>query len=98
MRATELPLAATVNPTLPFPVPLEPPAIVIHDVPLDAVHEQPVGAVTLAVLDSPDAGDVSLVGVSEYVQPAAAWVIVKVCPAIVIVPLRPVATVLAATL
>lgn len=64
-RAIELLLAATVKPTLPLPVPVAPLAIVIHEAPLVAVHAQPLAAVTLAVADSPVAGDVSLVGVSE---------------------------------
>jgi hypothetical protein len=77
------------NVTTPLPLPDAPPVTVSHDVSLlTAVQAQPLGAVTLVVFEPPAAVIARLVGVSEYVQLIAAWVIVKVCPAIVTVPLR----------
>ena len=88
VRESELLLAATVKPTLPSPVPLAPLAIEIHDAPLLAVQLQPVPAATDAVDESPVAGDVRLVGVTEYEHAAAVCVTVKLWPAIVSVPVR----------
>ena len=39
--------AATVNATVPLPLPLAPELMVIHDAPVAAVHVHPTGAVTL---------------------------------------------------
>lgn len=39
--------AAAVNATVPLPLPLAPEVMVIHDAPVAAVHEHPLGAVTL---------------------------------------------------
>ena len=62
---------------------------------LVAVQEQAAPAVTLTVpmlaLDATDA----LEGAIEYVQGAAAWLTVKVVPAMVMVPLREEVAVLA---
>ena len=49
-------LAATVNWTVPLPLPDEPPVTVIHDTLLTAVHAQPVLAVTLTLPVKPLAG------------------------------------------
>jgi hypothetical protein len=79
--------AATEYPTVPLPLPLAPDVIVIHDAELDAVHAQPVVVVTLTdPVEALDASDVAL-GEIEYVQPPLC-VTVKVCPAIVSVPVR----------
>jgi hypothetical protein len=62
-----------------------------------AVQLQPTPAVTLTLpllaLDATDA----LEAEREYVQGAAAWLTVKVWPAMVIVPVRDVVVLLAAT-
>jgi hypothetical protein len=70
--------------------------IVIHGTELDDVHAHPAAAVTetdpvraLAEMDR-------LVGEMVNVQPEA-WVMENVCPAIVIVPVRAVVSVLAVT-
>ena len=49
---------------------------------------QPAPAVTLTAPVPPEAGIVTLVGVTLYVQAAPACETVKVLPAIVIVPVR----------
>ncbi|HET7218196.1 MAG TPA: hypothetical protein VFJ02_09105 [Vicinamibacterales bacterium] len=91
------PFAAAVKLTEPLPLPVAPPVTVSHVALLTALHEQPVGAETLAVLDPPLALTLRLVGEIEYVHPVPDCVTVKVWPAIVIVPLRWVVLVLAAT-
>ena len=48
MRAAPV-LAATLNETDPFPVPLAPAVMVIHEALLAAVHVHPLPAVTLTV-------------------------------------------------
>ena len=66
-------LAATVNATLPLPLPEPPEVIVSHDAPLVAVHEQPSRAVTLTVLPSPPLAPIDwLVGaiVNSHEAPA----------------------------
>jgi hypothetical protein len=62
-----------------------------------AVQAQPGPAVTATLPAPPAAGAVAAVGRIEYAQPAAAWVKVKVWPAMVSVPVRFVVTLLAAT-
>ena len=68
---------------MPFPEPLLPAVIVIQVAPLLAVQLQPMPAVTLTLpllaLDTTDALEDDV----EYVQGAAAWLTVKVCPAMV---------------
>ena len=80
-----------------MPEPLLPAVMVIQVAPLLAVQLQPTPAVTLTVpllaLDTTDALEAEM----EYVQGAAAWLTVKVWPAIVKVPVREVVLVLAAT-
>ena len=83
--------------TVPEPEPLLPAVIVSQLLLLVAVQEQPAPAVTptlpLLALEATDAlGDEM-----EYVQGAAAWLTVRVWPAIVKVPVREVVLLLAAT-
>ena len=52
-RAAVPGLLATLNATLPFPVPLAPAVIVIHAAVVAAVHPQPAGAVTEKELAPP---------------------------------------------
>ena len=74
-----------------------PAVMVIQAVLLLAVQPQPMPAATLTLpllaLDTTDALEDEV----EYVQGAAAWLTVKVWPAIVIVPVRGVVVLLAAT-
>ena len=65
---------------------------------LVAVHAQPLVAVTVTLAVPPAAVGEALVGDTVNAHGAAAWVIVTVCPAIVIVPVCGVVAVLAATL
>ena len=89
--------SATVYVTLPGPEPVFPKVIVIKAALLAAVHEQPAVVLTATLALPPLAGNAWLVGEIEYVQVAAAWVTVKVCPAMVSVPVRELVVVLAAT-
>jgi hypothetical protein len=89
--------AATVNATVPLPVPELPLLTVIHAALLAAVHVQPVPAVTPTdPLPPADVSDAEVVE-SVKVQGAPACVTVTVFPAIVSVPEREVADVFAAT-
>ena len=72
--------------------------IVIQLALLVAVQEQPDVVVTETLAAPPLAVGEALVGDAVKEHGAAAWVIVTVCPAIVIVPVREVVAVLAATL
>ena len=82
-----------------MPLPLEPPVTVSQDVALlTAVHAQPAGAVTFADPFSADAPADTLDGETDTEQLRPDWVIVKVAPAMVIVPTRCDDDVLAATL
>ena len=75
--------------TVPLPLPLPPALTDNHDgALLDAVHAHPAGAPIDVVIDPPLAPTELLTGVSAYVQGAAAWFTVKVCPPIVNVPCR----------
>ena len=80
-----------------MPEPLLPAVMVIQAVLLLAVQPQPMPAVTLTLpllaLDTTDALEDEM----EYVQGAAAWVTVKVCPAMVKDPDCGLVLVLAAT-
>ena len=82
---------------MPLPEPVLPAVMVIQVALLLAVQLQPTPAVTLTVpllaLDTTDALEAEM----EYVQGAAAWLTVKVWPAIVKVPVRDVVVLLAAT-
>ena len=90
-------LAATEKITVPLPDPLAPAVTVIHPVPLTAVQPQPVPLLTVTEPVPLAAATDALPGEMVYTQAAAAWETVKVCPAIVILPLRVVVPVLAAT-
>ena len=73
--------------------------IVIKSLLLLAVQAQLVPlADTTTLLEPPLASKCALVVTRETVHEAAAWLMVKVCPATVIVPVRSVVFVLAATL
>ena len=79
---------AALKTTTPLPVPDDPDVTVIHDVFDAAVHAHPAPALTFVRL-SPPAATMSIVaGDSEKAQGAAACVTVKVCAAIVAVPVR----------
>ena len=81
---------------MPFAEPLLPAVMVIQAVLLLAVQPQPMPAVTLTLpLLAPDTTD-ALEDEREYVQGAAAWLTVKVCPTMVKDPVRGVMLVLAA--
>lgn len=81
-----------------FPVPVPPAVTVIHGSLLVAVHPHPVGAVTVTTLDPPAALAAADTGESAETQELPACVTVKVCPAIVMVPVREVVPVLSLTL
>lgn len=79
--------AATVNATVPLPVPAAPEVIVIHDAVGTAVHAHPLAVVTVKLPEPPAAGTVAPCGFSVYVQlgSGAAWFTVNVRPAMEIV-------------
>lgn len=72
LRCDELVDGATVNATLPFPLPLDPDVIVIHAALLCAVQLQPAALVTADDPVPPAATTDWVVGVIEYEQVAAA--------------------------
>jgi hypothetical protein len=74
---------------VPLPLPL-PPALTVNQpgALLVAVHEQPAGAAIDVATVPPLAPTEPLTGVSAYVQGAAAWFTVNVCPPMVNVPCR----------
>lgn len=83
-----------------MPLPLAPAVIVSQDVALlAAVQPQPVPAVTVTVpVVAVEEVRFDEVGEIDTVHWTPAWVMVKVCPAIVIVPVRDVVPGFAATL
>ena len=84
-------LAATVNVTVPLPLPLAPEVTEIQLSPVAAVHAQPSAVVTVTDELVPDAGTDAVVGltVNEHVLALAApWLTVTVMSATVSVPLR----------
>ena len=96
-RGLVLLLAATEYRTPPFPLPLAPELIVIQSALLVAVQVQPPGADTTTVASPPLAGNDCEPVQITYMHPAAsACVTVNVCPAIVSVPARLPALLLAA--
>jgi hypothetical protein len=95
VRAVVAVLAATDIATVPFPEPLAPLVIVSQDAPLVAVQAQPARLVTDTLAAWPPASALVDVGVIEYVQAAAAWFTLKVCPAMLSVPVREVVAVFA---
>jgi hypothetical protein len=80
VRVLELVLATTKYSTVPLPSPA--PTLLL------AVQLQPLSAVTLNELEPPLDVYEALAEDSEYVQVAPASVTVKVCPAMVMVPVR----------
>jgi len=99
LRCVPLGLAAALNATGPVPLPLAPLVTVSHDVLLlTPVHAQPARVVTVVDPVPPPAPTDWLVGLIEYVHPAAACVTVNVCPPMVSVPLRWLVLALAAAL
>ena len=92
-------LALTLYPTLPLPLPLAPDVTVIQEALLVAVHEHPVPAVTFTVpVAAADVVKLADVGRIVKEQGAPGCVTVNVLPPTVIVPLRVLVLVLAATL
>ena len=81
------PPAAALNWTVPLPVPVAPEVMDSHGALLLAVHAQPAAPVTVTLPVPPCAGTLADVGSIANVQ-LAAWVTVKVWPAIVSVPVR----------
>jgi hypothetical protein len=65
---------------------------------LAAVQPHPAAALTVTTLEAPEAAAVVDVGESADTHETPAWVIVNVCPPIVIVPMRDEVLVFAATL
>ena len=91
--------APTLNVTVPLPEPLAPAVTTIQLTVLDADHVQPAPVVTVNEPGPPAEGIDCDTGPIEYVQGgAASCVTVNVCPPTVIVPVRCVVAVLAATL
>ena len=91
-------LAAALYATVPEPVPLAPLVMVTQVDPVEAVQLQFDNVVTVTVPVPPVADSVALVGAIVNVHVVAGCVTVNVCPAIVIVPVRDVVPVFAATL
>jgi len=90
LRAAVVVFLATSTVTVPLPDPELPAEIVTNDDPLTAVHGQPAPAVTVTAIDVAAPVIELEAGEMEYVQFAGMpdCVIVKVCPAIVSVPVR----------
>ena len=86
LRSARVVLAETEYPTDPLPVPEDPDVMSIQEALL--VAAQAADAVTLTVPVPPVAGAVAAVGLIVSDANAAAWLTVKVCPAIVILPTR----------
>ena len=79
-------------------MPVAPEVIVIHASLLVAVQPHPVGALTVTMPEAPDVAAVVELGESVETHGTPTCVTVKVCPPIVIVPVREVEPALAATL
>lgn len=80
-------VAAAENDTLPAPLPLAPEVIVNQGALLVAVHAQPLEDAMLTAAVPPPAGRLCESGETEKLQPGDC-VTVKICPAIVAVPVR----------
>ena len=80
--------AAMLKLTVPVPLPVAPAVIVIHAALLVADQAQPVPAVTVAEPVVAAAPADCVVGDTENVQAAAAWLTVTVTPATVAVAVR----------
>jgi hypothetical protein len=78
--------ASTLYETEPLPFPFAPDVTCIQGSLVAAVHVQPSPVVTLKLPAPPPAEKFAPVGVNVYVQPLA-WVIVKIFPPAVMVPL-----------
>src|SRR3954465_13308769 len=80
--------AATENFTVPFPLPLAPDVMEIHESAVVAVQVQPADAVTVRSVPAPAvAASDSLVGLAPP-EPPPAWLMVTFWPPIEIVPER----------
>jgi hypothetical protein len=91
-------LAAIDSDTVPVPLPVDPPVIVIQGSALVAVHEQPPTEVTVMVPGEAPAATERLVDESVNVHAGAAWVTPKLRPPTVIAAERANVVALAATL
>ena len=89
-------LAATEMEITPLPLPLPPAVIVTNVALLTAFHVQPAPVLILKLVVPPPTGTEAAAVERTYVHPAD-WVTVKVCPAIVIVPVSVFTLELAAT-
>src|SRR6187455_3746384 len=99
VRGLILLLAAALNATVPLPLPLAPPVTVSHDVLLlTLVHAHPASDVTPVEPVPPPAATEPLVGAIAYVQAMPGCVTLKLCPAIVNVPVRELIVLFAAAL
>lgn len=81
-----------------MPVPVAPAVTVIQPSLLVADHPHPVDALTVTMLEAPEAPVVVDVGESVDTHETPAWMTVNVCPPIVSVPVRELVLVLSATL
>jgi len=97
LRLVPAVLACTLNVAVALPLPL-PLVTVIHEALLVEDHPQPVGEVTFTDVEPAVATTDVELALSVKVQAAAAWLIVKVCPATVTVPDRVVPAVFGCTL
>jgi hypothetical protein len=89
LRTAVLVFGATRNVTVPVPVPPAGASTVIHDGAEEvAVQLQPALAVTAIVSTIPAAPIDTLAGSTLNVHSRPAWLTMKVCPPIVIVPKR----------
>jgi hypothetical protein len=81
-----------------LPVPVAPAVTVIQASLLVAAQPHPGDALTVTMLEAPEAAAVVDVGESAETHETPTWVMVKVCPPTVSVPVRNEVVVLAATL
>jgi hypothetical protein len=89
LRTAVLGFGATLNVTVPLPVPLAGESSVIHEgTDVVAVQLQPVPAVTAMLSTIPACPMEMLAGSTLNVHSRPAWLTMKVRPAIVIVPKR----------
>jgi len=98
VRVADPVLAATLYVTVPLPLPLAPAPTVSHAALLVAVQLQPLAAVTVTVPVAADETKLAALDERLNVHATPACVTVKVWPPMIIVPVRDVADVLAATL
>ena len=98
VRAVATVFAETVYENVPPPVPFAPAVTVIHASLLVAFQPHPAGALTVAMLDVPEAVIETDAGEIPVTQLTPACVTLKVWPPMVSVPVRDVVPMLAATL